>query len=119
MRGNYWDVPLLTGFYGLGHMPNEFQRVMGSLLRSTTFPNCNDDDILIASKGSLEEHRDIVMKILNILKIKNMAVKWEKIAFFQKDIEWLGFTISNTAVKPLGGKADSIKTSRNRKTFQN
>ena len=30
----------LTGFYGLGNMPNEFQRVMGSTLGSIPFTNC-------------------------------------------------------------------------------
>ena len=37
-------------------MPNEFQRVMDSLLKDITFTNCYIDDILIASKGFLNEH---------------------------------------------------------------
>ena len=67
----------LTGFYGLGDMPNEFQRVMDSLFKNILFTNCYIDDILIASKGSLNEH-----KAINILDNKNMSVKWEKCAFF-------------------------------------
>ena len=92
--GTYW---FLTRFYGLGDMPNEFQRVMDSLLKDILFTNCYIDDILIASKGSLNEHKAILTNILNILDNKNMAVKWEKCAFFQKEIEWLGFKISNRA----------------------
>ena len=39
-----------------------------------------------------------------------MAVKWENCALFQKKkIEWLGFKISNSGVKSLMGKSDSIK----------
>ena len=49
------------------------------------------------------------------LDSKNMAVKWEKCAFFQKEIEWLGFKISNSSVKPLVGKSDSIKSLPNPK----
>ena len=45
----------LTGFYGLRDMPNEFQRVMDSLLKNIPFTNCYIDDILVASRGSLEE----------------------------------------------------------------
>ena len=45
----------LTGIYGLGDMPNEFQRVMDSLLKNIPFTNCYIDDILVASRGSLEE----------------------------------------------------------------
>ena len=44
----------LMGFYGLGDMPNEFRRVMDSLLKHIPFTNCYIDDILIASKGSLD-----------------------------------------------------------------
>ena len=72
----------LTGFYGLGDMPNEFQRVMDSLLKEIAFTNCYIDDILIASRGSFNEHKAILTKILNILDNKNMAVKWDKCAFF-------------------------------------
>ena len=64
-------------------MPNEFQQVVGSLLKNIPFTNCFIDDTLIASKSSLDEHQDILLKILNILE-KNMAVKWEACAFFQK-----------------------------------
>ena len=83
---------------------------MVSLLKDIPFTNCYIDDILIASKGSLNEYKAILTKILNILDSKNMSVHWEKCAFFQKKIEWLGFKISNSGVKPLVGKSDSIKS---------
>ena len=96
-------------------MSNEFQRAMDSLLKDISFTNCYIDDVLLASKGSLDEHKAIPAKILNILDNKNMAVKWEKCAFFQKEIEWLGFKISNSGVKPLVGTSDSIKSLPNPK----
>ena len=99
----------LTGFYGLGNMPNEFQRVMDSLWKSIPFTNCNIEDILVASRGSLEEHKSIVYKILSILDKNSMAVKWGKCAFFKSDVKWLGFKISGDGVRPLVGKADAIK----------
>ena len=90
-------------------MPNEFQRVMDSLLKNIPFTNCYIDDILVASRGSLEEHKSIEYKILSILDNNNMAVKWGKSAFFKSDFEWLGFKISGDGVRPLVGKADAIK----------
>ena len=98
-------------------MPNEFQGVMNSLLKDILFTNCYKDDILIASKGSLNEHKAILSKTLNILDNKNMAVKWEKCEFFQEEIEWLGFKISNSGVKLLVGKSDSIKSLPNPKNI--
>ena len=60
----------LTGFYGLGDIPNEFRRVMDSTLGSIPFTNCYLDDILIASKGTFLDHKNIVLKILSTLKKK-------------------------------------------------
>ena len=76
----------LTGFYGLGDVPKEFQRVMDPLLKKIPFTNCYKDDILVASRGSLEEHKSIVYKMLSILDKYNMAVKWGKCAFFLNQI---------------------------------
>ena len=45
MSGMY---QFLTGFHGIGVMPNEFQRVVDSLLKNIPFTNCYIDDILVA-----------------------------------------------------------------------
>ena len=57
----------LTGFYGLGDMLKEFQRVMDSTLGNIPFTNCYLDDILVASKGSFIDHKKIVYKTLSTL----------------------------------------------------
>ena len=47
----------LSEFYRLGDMPNELQIVMDSTI-GQPFTNVYLDDILISSKGSLEEHKE-------------------------------------------------------------
>ena len=89
-------------------MPNEFQRVMDSLLKEIPLTNCYIDDIIIASKGTMKEHKATVRKILDTLVKNNIAVNWVYCAFFQKEIEWLGFKISEARVRSLVGKADAI-----------
>ena len=91
----------LTGFYGLGDMPNEFQRLMDSTLGSIPFTNCYLDDILIASKETFLDHKNIVLKNFSTLDEYNFAVKWTKCKFFQKEIEWLGFKILKTGIVPF------------------
>ena len=54
----------LTGFYGLGDMPNEFQRVMDSTLGSIPFTNFYLDDILIAAKGTFLDHKNIYFTLI-------------------------------------------------------
>ena len=44
-------------------MPNEFQRVMDSTLGKIPFTNCYLEDILVASKGSFNDHKKNVYKI--------------------------------------------------------
>ena len=90
-------------------MSNEFQRFMDSLLKNILFTNCYIGDILVASRGYLEEQKAMVYKILSILDKNKMAVNWGKSAFFKSEIEWLGFKISGDGVQPLVGKADAIK----------
>ena len=99
----------LTGFYGLGDLPNEFQRVMDSTLGSIPFTNCYLDDIFIASKGTFLDHKNIVLKILSTLSEYNFAVIWSKCNFFQKEMEWLVFKISKTGIIPLFDKSKAIK----------
>ena len=65
-----------TGFYGLGDMPNEFQRVMDPTLGSIPFTNCYLHYIFIDSKGTFLDHKNIVFKVLSILDDYNFAVKW-------------------------------------------
>ena len=90
-------------------MPNEIQWTMDSLLNNIPLTNCYIDETLVSTKGSLDEHKSIVYKILTILDKNNMAVKWRKRAFFKPEKEWLGFNISGEGVQPLVGKADAIK----------
>ena len=86
ITGNY---QFLTGFYGLGDMHNEFQRVGDSTLGSIPFTNCYLDELLIASKGTSLDHKNIVLKILSILDEYNFAVKWTKAnCFKKKSIGW-------------------------------
>ena len=70
----------ITGTYqfltGLGDMPNEFQIVMDLYLGSISITNCYLDDILITSKGTFLDHKNIVLKTLSTLDENNFAVKW-------------------------------------------
>ena len=52
----------LIGFYGMGDMLNNFQRVRDSILKNIPLKSCYIDDILVASKGSHEKHKAIVIK---------------------------------------------------------
>ena len=99
----------LTGFYGLGDMLKEFQRVMDSTLGTIPFTNCYLDHFLFASKGSFVDPKNLVSKVLSLLDDYKFAAKRSKCKIFQKELDWLGFLISNTGICPLFDKTKAIK----------
>ena len=97
------------GFYGLSDMPNEFQRIMDRLTEKLPNTHCYLDDILIATVGSKDEHKKLVINVLKTLDDKRLAIKWEKCTFVTHNIEWLGFKIDAKGTTPLIPKSDAIK----------
>ena len=98
-----------TGFYGLGDMPNECQRIMDRLTEKLPNTHCYLDDILIATVGSEDEHKKLVINVLKTLDDEGLAIKWEKCIFLTHNIEWLGFKIDEKGTTPLIHKSDAIR----------
>ena len=70
-----------TGFYGLTDMPAEFQKAMDYTLIGLENTYCFLNDMLIVSKGSLNEHKSYVMKCLQRLDDKNLRINLPKCHF--------------------------------------
>ena len=90
-------------------MPNEFQRIMNRLTEKLPNTHCYLDDILIATVGSEEEHKKLVINVLKTLDDEGLAIKWEKCTFSIHNIEWLGFKIDAKGTTPLIHKFDAIR----------
>ena len=76
-----------TGFYELGDMPYEFQRIMDRLTEKLPNTHCYLDDILIATVGSEDEHKKLVINVLKTLDDEGLAIKWEKCTFLTHNID--------------------------------
>ena len=98
-----------TGFYGLGDMPNDFQRIMDRLTKKLPNTHCYLDDILIATVGSEDEQKKLVINVLKTLDDEGLAIKWEKCTFLTHNIEWLGFKIDAKGTTLLIHKLDAIR----------
>ena len=90
-------------------MANEFPIVMDSLLKGTTFTISYMDDIIMASKATVEEQKAIVKRILQILDENNRAVKWGKLCIFPEGDIMARIQDLKAGVRPLIGEADVIK----------
>ena len=90
-----------TGFYGLADMPAEFQKAIDCTLAGLTNKFCFIDDILIVSRGRIEQHLDLVRKRLIKLDQENLRINLAKCHFAKDKIEWLGHSITQTGITPL------------------
>ena len=76
-----------TGFYGLTDMPAEFQKAMDFTLIGLKNTYCSIHEILIVSKGSLEEHKCCVMNCLKLLDDENLRINLPKCHFAKLEID--------------------------------
>ena len=67
-----------TGFYGLTDMPTDFQKVMDCNLQGLEGVICYLYDILVVTKGGVDDHNTLVGKVIDRLKEKRWAPKLSK-----------------------------------------
>ena len=98
-----------TGFYGLTDMPAEIQKAIYCTLASLTNTFCFLDDILIVSRGRIEQHLNLVRKCLIKLDQEDLRITLTKCPFAKDKIELLGRSITQTGITPLSSKFDAIE----------
>ena len=76
------------------------------------------DDILVITKGSLNEHENELDKILEKLDIENIAINFQKCEVGKNTIEWLGFKIIPQGITPLITKTEAIMKLEHPKTLK-
>ena len=85
-----------------------FQREMSILFHDMPFVKIYLDDILIISYNNVLDHLDKLAQALQRLLEANLKVKIQKCEFLQKEVEYLGFNISNKGIYPIKEKIDGI-----------
>jgi hypothetical protein len=66
------------------------------------------DDILIATKGSLEKHDRQVSKVFQLLIDNHMCIKIDKCIFDVFNTSFLGFAVSGTGLRMDPDKVQAI-----------
>ena len=66
-----------TGIYGLTIMPPEFQKIMDKLLHKIRYTFAFFDDILIFTKGILQQHIEKVEEVMKTLDEAGIRLKLE------------------------------------------
>ena len=85
-----------------------FQKTIDKTLHDKNSKFAYLDDILIITKGTLDEHEKEIDKILHRLNEDNLAISLQKSEFAKKEIIWLGFRITPNGVTQTKQKCDAI-----------
>ena len=98
----------VNGFYGLKDMPATFQKTIDKTLQNVTTKFAFLDDILVVTKGNLQDHENELDKILEKLNEENLAINLQKCEFSKEDIAWLGFKVTPNGGTPTKPKCDAV-----------
>ncbi|KAH7719684.1 gagpol and env protein precursor [Aphelenchoides avenae] len=105
--GGHWEFNVLP--YGLSNAPGGFERAMESIfeedLGKTVFIYL--DDILVATE-TLEEHLQVLEKVLTKLREYNLRLKPKKCAFLKTETAFLGHVISAEGLKTDAEKIEKL-----------
>ena len=91
----------LVMFFGLTNSPATFQTMMNDLFKELIDEGVvivYMDDILIYT-STIEQHREVVKKVLEILKKNKLYLKPEKCIFEKSQVEYLGLIISSGKIE--------------------
>ena len=107
-----------TGFYGLTDMPTEFQKAMNCTLQGLEGVICYLDDILVVTKGDVQEHNNLVEKVMQRLDAEGWALKLSKCEFSVNQLTWLGYVINEDDYSPKFSKIDAIQSLKPPRTLK-
>jgi hypothetical protein len=121
-KGHEWKTAFRTKFgsyeytvmpFGLTNAAATFQRWMNGILqpflgRDDNVTCCYVDNVMIATKGTKEEHHEYVGKILQVLQDNELIVEMDKCKFDQQEVEFLGFLVSGERLKMAPSRSIAI-----------
>lgn len=94
---------------GLCNSPDIFQEKMSELFYDLEFVRCYIDDLLIITKGSLENHLNKLRNVLTRLRAAGLKINATKSFFARSELEYLGYWISREGISPVPKKIAAIQ----------
>lgn len=93
--------------FGLCNASATFQRFMDKITRDLPFVYVFVDDVLVASRSE-EEHLEHLKILFGRLQEYGLSLKPSKCIFGVSSIDFLGFRVSESGIKPLPDRVDCI-----------
>ena len=93
--------------FGLRNAPSSWMKMLDSCLSGIDGIYTYLDDILVASQTE-EEHINILHKLFQRLEDNSMSLALNKCVFAQPTVEYLGYSVSATGIRPLSRKVAAV-----------
>ena len=103
--GKYSYNRLPMGFGGLADI---FQAQMMDLMASLDYVQAYVDDLLIITRGTIEDHISKIETVLTRLRDAGLKVNAAKSFFCTHEIEYLGYILTRGGIKPQQKKVQAI-----------
>lgn len=94
--------------FGLRNAAQTFQRFLDEVLRDLDFVYSYIDDVLIYSKDA-EQHLEHLRQVFDRFQEYGMLINESKCSFGQKEVTFLGFTISEEGTRPIDDKVKAVQ----------
>ncbi len=101
----------ITSPMGLLGCPASFQRLMEGVMRNISNVIVYIDDLLVHTKTH-EEHLKVLEQVLERLHSHNLKINLDKCFFGNKEVSYLGFTLTPAGIKPGKNKLKAIKNAK-------
>ena len=99
----YQAIPM-----GLCNSPDIFQEKMSELMDGLEFVRTYIDDLLCLTKGSFDDHLEKIELVFQRLQEAGLKVNAKKSFFARSQLEYLGYWITRTGIKPVYDKVKAV-----------
>jgi hypothetical protein len=105
--GKYSYQRLPMGFAGLADI---FQAEMGNLMATLEYVRAYIEDLLVITKGSLDDHLDKLKQIFIQLRDAGLKINATKSVFCAQETEYLGYILTRGGIEPQPKMVQAILT---------
>lgn len=105
--------------FGLKNAPSIFQRCLDDILREHIGKQCYVyiDDVVIFGRTE-EEHLKNLEEVVSTLEKANMKIQTDKCEFMKKEVEFLGYIITENGIKTNTKKTEAVTKLKPPKTIK-
>jgi len=93
---------------GYAGSPDIFQAEMMDLMESLEYARAYIDNLLVITRGTLEDHLEKLGEVLRRLREAGLKVNAAKSFFCTHEIEYLGYILTRGGIKPQPKKVQAI-----------